>query len=79
LCTASGFPFVLHLARLRRRRALTQVTLAQLTGMPCRRIQRLEESTCDPRLSDLLILGKALNVPVHELFSPCLVSGTEAG
>ncbi len=57
----------MRLKRLRRRRGMTQATLADKAGMSRAYLSRLEIGKHDPPLSTLLRLAKALRVRPSDL------------
>jgi transcriptional regulator with XRE-family HTH domain len=57
----------MRIKQLRKRRGLTQATLAKKAGLSLPYVGRLETEQHDPRLSTLKRLAKALAVPVAEL------------
>lgn len=46
---------------------MSQDGLAELVGLDRRSIQRYEAGTRDPRYGDLLLIARALDVPLAEL------------
>lgn len=56
-----------RLKALRKKNRMTQLALAQKTGLSHAYIGRLEIGQYDPQLSTLQKLAKALKVPVAEL------------
>lgn len=58
-----------RIATLRREAGLSQDQLADRVGMERRSIQRYEGAIRDPRISDLLLIADALDVPIGELFT----------
>ncbi|NEB92468.1 helix-turn-helix domain-containing protein [Streptomyces bauhiniae] len=56
-----------RLAVLRRGADLSQDQLADLVGVERRTIQRWEAAETDPRYADLLLLARALHIPMHKL------------
>jgi transcriptional regulator with XRE-family HTH domain len=61
--------FALHLQKLRRMRNLTQVELAQKTGLSASFISSLERGVDAPSFDSLEAIAFALDVPVRELFN----------
>jgi len=59
--------FAVRLRMLRKRRNMTQETLAKKAGVSRAYLSRLEMGRHDPPLSRLRKLAKALGVPVTEL------------
>lgn len=58
-----------RIADLRRAAKLSQEELGNLVGAERRTIQRYENAVTDPRYADLLLLARALRVPVADLLS----------
>nr|WP_281257847.1 helix-turn-helix transcriptional regulator [Streptomyces uncialis] len=56
-----------HLAAARRARRMSQDDLADAVGMERRSIQRYERGERDPRFSDLVLIARALDVPLRDL------------
>jgi transcriptional regulator with XRE-family HTH domain len=52
---------------LRLRANLTQEVFAEMTGIDRRTVQRIERGTSDPPYSSLLLIAKALDVPLADL------------
>lgn len=52
---------------LREKHKLSQRALAELTGLSYVHIARMETGDCDPRLSTLQVLAKALKVKIGDL------------
>jgi transcriptional regulator with XRE-family HTH domain len=52
---------------LRIRGNLTQEVFAEMTGIDRRTVQRIERGTSDPSYRALLLIAKALNVPLADL------------
>lgn len=46
---------------------LTQEVFAEMTGIDRRTVQRIERGTSDPSYRTLLLISKALNVPLADL------------
>ena len=61
-------PFILHLLHLRKARGLSRARLAAASGLPAKRIQRLENHQCNPRLTDLITLAETFGVAVEALY-----------
>jgi transcriptional regulator with XRE-family HTH domain len=66
-------PFILHLLPLRKARRLSRARLAAASGLAAKRIQRLENHQCVPRLTDLISLAETFGVAVEQLYEirPC--------
>ncbi|MFE6284332.1 helix-turn-helix transcriptional regulator [Streptomyces sp. NPDC057877] len=56
-----------RIAAHRRAAHLSQEQLAERVGVERRTIQRYEAAVSDPRYADLLLLARALNIPLAEL------------
>ncbi|MGW4028269.1 helix-turn-helix domain-containing protein [Streptomyces sp. NPDC004838] len=56
-----------RIATHRRAAGLSQDQLADRTGMERRSIQRYEAGSRDPRYTDLLLIARALDVPLAQL------------
>lgn len=54
---------------LRRAADLTQDQLADRMGVERRTVQRYENAVTDPRYADLLLLARALRVPLADLLA----------
>lgn len=52
---------------LRAGAGLTQQHLVEMTDIDRRTYQRIERGTSDPRYSDLLLIARALEVPLSDL------------
>ena len=46
---------------------LTQEVFAEMTGIDRRTVQRIERGTSDPPYSSLLLIARALRVPLRDL------------
>jgi len=70
-------PLALHVRRLRQwyeKRSLTQEELANLSGIHCRRVRKLESARELPEpVEQLLALALALRVPLEVLIAPNLI------
>ena len=58
-----------NVRHLRVRRGLTQEGLAELADIPPLRVQRVERGEADVRVTVLVALARALNVPLARLFN----------
>jgi len=67
--TAAGTLFGERLRELRKKRGVTQVTLAELSGIPQNHISSIERGTKVPNLITLLRLAHALECKVSALVS----------
>jgi transcriptional regulator with XRE-family HTH domain len=63
-------PFAGTLRRVRRARDLSQEALAQRAGLSAKHVGDIERAAKDPRVTTVLRLAAALEVPVGELFPP---------
>jgi transcriptional regulator with XRE-family HTH domain len=52
---------------LRDTAGLTQQDIVEMTGIDRRTYQRIERGTSDPRYSDLLLIARALEMPLSDL------------
>lgn len=72
-------PLALHVRRLRQwyaKRSLTQQELANLSGIHCRKIRKLESACFLPdAVEQLLAIALALQVPFEVLIAPRLIEG----
>ncbi|WP_233414934.1 helix-turn-helix domain-containing protein [Streptomyces sp. N35] len=58
-----------HIRTARLHANLSQAALGELVGRDHKTIHRYERGDSDPRLSDLLLIADALEVPVAELLA----------
>jgi transcriptional regulator with XRE-family HTH domain len=56
-----------NLKRERERRELSMSRLAKMAGMHASEISRLEKGSRDPRLSTMVRLARALEIPLDDL------------
>jgi transcriptional regulator with XRE-family HTH domain len=59
-----------NLRRLRKSRTWSQETLAHYAGLHATEVRRLERGMREPRISTIIHVAEALEVPVEELLAP---------
>jgi transcriptional regulator with XRE-family HTH domain len=59
-----------NLRRLRKERSWSQETLAYYAGLHSTEVSRLERGMREPRLTTIIHVAEALDVPVEELLTP---------
>lgn len=67
--TAAGKVFGARLRELRKKRHMTQVQLAESTGVPQNHISSMERGTIQPTLGTMIRLAVALDCKVADLVS----------
>jgi transcriptional regulator with XRE-family HTH domain len=67
--TAAGVLFGQRLRELRKKRDLTQVQLAEATGVPQNHISSMERGTIQPTIGTMIRLAVALDCKVSALVS----------
>lgn len=59
--------FAAHLKKLRKQKGLTQELLADQAGLDLSHIAKMETCKRNPRLSTLVAIAYAMNIPLSEL------------
>lgn len=62
--------FAANIERLRQERGLTQVQLAELSGISQPHVSALERGVWEPRLATIMALARALDVQPGDLLPP---------
>ncbi|HBO49294.1 MAG TPA: hypothetical protein DD619_00630 [Alphaproteobacteria bacterium] len=67
------------IARLRKMRGLNQFEFADVCGKMVNTVSKIERGIGDPRLSTLLDIAKALDIPLTELLDSTKFANTQPG
>jgi transcriptional regulator with XRE-family HTH domain len=71
--------FAKRLKQTREAKGMTPYRLAQLTGLSKQGVLNLEQSGADPKLSTIIKLADALDVPATDLLASAKANSTEPG